>query len=557
MRPSCRSVIVASLATIFSMACAGSNSGESSAAPLSDAPTLRQTTFGTLVGVDDQTGSGTYSWKGIAYAQPPVGSLRWRAPVDPAPWEGVRSAKAFGNACLQIGRVYGPGRHNTYDDTIGTSLGQPVGSEDCLTLNIWRPADNEENLPVLLFIHGGSNVSGYSADPVYDGATLARSARAVVVTANYRLGILGFLNVQQLKSGTSKQDDSGNYGLLDILAALQYIHRNIRGFGGNPGNVTLAGQSAGAFNVYALMTSPMAAGLFHKIVAMSGGASAEPASASAARGQSLLARLVLADGKAADLAGAQAWLATQTPEQISAYLRGKDPSAVLAVSNAAGLNKVSGIIDGSVVPVNPLDAINSGAYPKVPLIAGFTRDEGKLFMSPYYKIDDAARFAMMSSLDANSPGSLSAGDIIKPENLPADQSPNGYNTIAKILTTQLVSANMQPALNAVKGQQTNVWGYRFDWAQEPAPWDTVYGAAHAFDLSFMFGNFGPSLFSRVIGSDANKPGRLALSKAWMASLAAFMHTGNPNDPALGVNWGSWPSTLVLDATPDTQRIRAE
>ena len=178
---------------------------------------------------------------------------------------------------MQYGRIYGPGANNRYDPTIGTTLNQAVGSEDCLYLNIWRPADRRGNRPVIVFVHGGSNVSGYTADPVYDGAALAKAADAVVVSVNYRLGIFGFLNLPQLKSGTDPQEDSGNFALLDIIKALQFIRHDIAKFGGNPTNITLMGQSAGAINVYALLTTPATVDarpqLFHRAVPLSGGIS--------------------------------------------------------------------------------------------------------------------------------------------------------------------------------------------------------------------------------------------------------------------------------------------
>ena len=148
------------------------------------APELRETRYGLVRGVNDSAASGTYVWKGIPFARPPVGDLRWQPPVAPEAWQGERDATRFGQACLQIGRIYGPGANNRFDETIGQTLNTPVGSEDCLTLNIWRPANEQGQLPVLLFLHGGSAISGYTADPVYDGAALARAAGAVVVTAN-------------------------------------------------------------------------------------------------------------------------------------------------------------------------------------------------------------------------------------------------------------------------------------------------------------------------------------------------------------------------------------
>src|SRR4029453_1783003 len=190
---------------------------------------------------------------------PPKGELPWKAPIDPDGWKQAKVTQHFAPACAQYGRIYGPGANNRYDATIGTTLNQALGDEDCLYLNIWRPATPQGGLPVIVFVHGGSNVSGYTADPVYDGAALARTANVVVVTVNYRLGIFGFLNLPQLKTG-NPVEDSGNFALLDILKALQFVNRNIARFGGNPANVTLMGQSAGAIDVYAMLTLPLVGG---------------------------------------------------------------------------------------------------------------------------------------------------------------------------------------------------------------------------------------------------------------------------------------------------------
>src|SRR5262249_3197788 len=156
----------------------------------------------------------------------PVGELRWKAPADVVPWKSPRLAQQFASACASMGRVYGPGFHNRYDASIGASLDKFVGSEDCLYLNIWRPATAAEKLPVNVFVHGGSNITGYTAAPVYDGAHLARTANAVVVTVNYRLGVLGFFRSPVLRTG-DPLDDSGNFALLDIVKSLQFINRNI------------------------------------------------------------------------------------------------------------------------------------------------------------------------------------------------------------------------------------------------------------------------------------------------------------------------------------------
>nr|WP_286544038.1 carboxylesterase family protein [Variovorax sp. J22G47] len=540
-----------------------------------DGPMVRQTTVGKIEGVDDSARSGTWFWKGVPFAQPPVGALRWRAPAEPTAWSGIRPAVKFGNACLQIGRLFGPGANNTYDATIGAMLGKPVGSENCLFVNIWRPATTDKNLPVLLFVHGGSNISGYTADPLYDGATLAKAANAVVITASYRLGILGFLNIPQLRPGGSAGDDSGNFALLDNMAALRFIKNNVANFGGDPGNVTLSGESAGATNLLAVMTSPMAKGLFHKAFEMSGGISLasnlppgslptlSPASVSLAQGAAILEKLLVADGTAADAAAAKIYIATRTPAQIADYLRAQDGSALLTTVVAAGLGSVAPIPDGTVLPTDPIGAVAADQYVKVPMLAGNTRDEGKLFASllgsigfpkPGWIVADAQRFSMMFNFDPDAAPALTVADIIDPFYLPVDKPGTGYNAATAFITKGLFEANRDNLLNTMKTRQSNIWHYRLDWAQEPSPWNDVYGASHAFDLPFVFGNFGGSLLSNVMGGKVNQSGRIALSNAVMASIGAFMRKGDPNTPELGATWAPWPSQMLLDATPSAARI---
>ncbi len=536
---------------------------------------LRQTSLGMVQGATDEA-AGTVAWKGIPYAAPPVGALRWKAPADPASWSTTLAATKFGTACLQNGRIYGPGSNNTYDATIAATLNTPVGSEDCLTLNVWRPSADASGLPVIFFVYGGSNISGYTADPVYDGAALAKSANAVVVTANYRVGPLGFFNLPQLKTGNAAED-SGNFALLDIMKALKFVKANAAVFGGDAANVTLMGQSAGAIDAWALLTSPMAAGLFQRVAPLSGGISLasnlpagsiptlNPASTSLAQGNALLAKLVIADGLAADAASAQAYIAGKSAAEIATYLRGKDAKAILSTLLASGLTGSGPIPDGTVVPTDPIAAIKAGNYNKMPVLAGNTAEEGKLFAPfltllggpPGFKIGDAARFNMMAGFNPDAPPTLTEADILDPAYLPSSTPVTGWTAKAGLLASVFMAPSRDSVLNALKTQQPNVWYYRFDWAQEPAPWNTIYGAAHAFDLPFIFGNFGPSLFSNAANSTANKPGRLALSSAMMASVGAFARNGDPNNAALGKTWPTWPSKLIFDATPSQAVITTQ
>jgi para-nitrobenzyl esterase len=577
----------------------------------------RHTRFGPVVGVDDSASSGTYAWKGVPFAKPPVGELRWKAPLDPDRWKRPRDAKQFGNACVQYGRIYGPGANNRYDPTIGTTLGQAVGSEDCLYLNIWAPADRRRGgrddgdrhgahsddrdddhdddghdgdrdnssgrRPVIVFVHGGSNVSGYTADPVYDGAALARAANAVVVSVNYRLGIFGFLSVAQLKSGSDAQEDSGNFALLDIIKALQFVRHNIARFGGNPNNVTLMGQSAGAINVYALLTTPATVAaqpqLFHRAVPLSGGISLasnlppgrlptlNTAAVYALQGNQLLLRQVVADGLAPDLAGAAAWLAGQTPAQVAAYLRGKSPATLLftLLTQLAqlGLAGSGPIPDGVMLPTNPIGAIAAGQYTRVPVLAGNTRDEGKLFPTfltllggPSGRlVTDKQLFDIQYAYQPDAAAQITLEQWIPAAYLPAATPVTGFTAKTELLDFIFLQAAADNVLATLKSQQNEVWYYRFDWDQEPAPFNDIYGAAHAFDLPFLFGNFGPSLFSNIANTSANRPGRLDLSRAMMRSLGAFARRGDPNAPfALGTHWPTWPSTLIFNATPTAKTI---
>ena len=552
-------------------------------------PVEQRTRFGTVIGIDDSAASGTYFWKGVPFAKPPAGALRWKAPVDPDVWAAPKATQQFGNACVQYGRIYGPGANNRYDATIGTTLNQAVGSEDCLYLNIWRPATHHGGLPVIVFIHGGSDVSGYTADPVYDGAALAKAANAIVVTVNYRLGIFGFLNLPQLKTGVDADEGSGNFALLDILKALQFVNDNIAGFGGNPARVTLMGQSAGAINVYAMLTSPLVVHarprLFHRAVALSGGISLatnlrpgqiptlNPAKAYLDQGNALLANLLIADGLATDTASAQTYAASQTPAQIAAYLRSKSPTTLFStLLNKLALLGLAGsgpIPEGTVLPVDPIAAINAGKYLRVPVLAGNTRDEAKLFptflaLSPALGgvsgrlVSDATLFSIQFNYQPDAAPTVTIGQWIPAQYLPVGTPVTGFNAKTDLLNQIFFIPSRDNVLNALNAQQAEVWYYRFDWDEEPAPWNDIYGAAHAFDLAFVFGNFGPSLFSNVANSTANRPGRLELSDAMMKSLGAFAERGDPNAPAaLGVTWPTWPSTLLFDATPTSKAISVQ
>src|SRR5271169_183360 len=221
----------------------------------SEAPQVK-TASGLVEGKDD---GAVHAFLGIPYAAPPVGQLRWKAPVAAAKWTGVRKATEFGAHCMQ-GKVFGD-----------MNFRDAGGSEDCLTLNVWIPAKpSAAKLPVMVWIYGGGFVAGTTSEPRQDGTNLAQQG-VVVVSMNYRLGVFGFLVHPELAK-ESGRNAAGNYGLLDQLAALQWVHDNVAAFGGDPGNVTIFGESAGSFSVSAQMASPLAKGLFQKAIGESGAA---------------------------------------------------------------------------------------------------------------------------------------------------------------------------------------------------------------------------------------------------------------------------------------------
>lgn len=553
------------------------------------APSMqRRTTAGPVVGSDDGRTSGTWSWKGVPYARAPVADLRWRAPRDARAWTEPRSATAFGPACVQTGRLYGPGLNNRHDDSIGTTLGRTVGSEDCLTLNIWSPAaPATAPRPVIVFVHGGSNIAGYTADPVYDGAALARSQDAVVVSLNYRLGVFGFLNQAQLKNG-DREEDSGNFALLDIVKALTFVQADIAGFGGDPGRVTLMGQSAGAVNVHALLTSPMlvarARPLFHRAVVLSGGISTAaslpqgaiagvlPAALWAARGDALLDEGLVAQGRASDAAGARRLVAESGAAAAGGWLRGMPADLVLELVRtrlaARGMASSNPIPDGWVVARDPIAAIRAGRYLHVPVLAGHARDETRLFpqllaLRPEFGgisgrlLDDAAVFALVAHYDPEAAPGTTIEQWIPGALLPVDAPITGFGARSAALDRLWFAAIRDDALDALRGRQAAVWAYEFDWDRLPAPFDRIFGAAHTFDLPFVFGNFGPSLYSGISFTRANERGRLALSRVMQDVLGAFARDGDPNHAGLEVTWRPWPGRLRFDADQCVPRVTAQ
>ncbi|MEO3746456.1 carboxylesterase family protein [Plantactinospora sp. B5E13] len=505
------------------------------AAPPRKDPTLVRTTLGPIAGRDDGRSTGTYSWLGIPYAEPPVGDLRWRPPKPHRSWTEVRHTRQYGSGCTQPGRFFSPSPNGPfYDLAVRDGLRQPVGEEDCLTLNVFRPSTPRRDLPVVFFIHGGSNVVGYSADPMYDGRELARRAQAVVVTVNYRVGVFGWLNAE----GTDGSDPlaaSGNFGTLDLVSALHFVDRNARSFGGDADNISVMGQSAGAVNVWSLLVSPLARGMVDKIIPLSGGLSTRSVADARAYADRVM-RAAESDHPDAGRTGIDLLRSLPADELVRVLVR-HQLDATPAV-----------IADGTVIPADPYAVLASGVVRDVPVLAGNTLEEGKLFGSAInaHKPSDYERFTMQYLFDPDKAGTLTAADLLRDEYLPVDK-PQGWNDAAAALTDLVFTGINRDSLDAMaRGGNRSLYHYRFDWNQEPAPFDQVYGAVHAIDLPFVFGTFGRTVFSYAF-SQRNEPGRLRLSDLMIDSVRSFVYRGSPQHRGLGRSWEQWPTSLVLDA----------
>jgi para-nitrobenzyl esterase len=509
-------------------------------------PLVRATESGYVRGMEAE--SDTWAWLGIPYAEPPMGELRWRAPEDPQPWDDLLPADAFCSGCTQYGGYF------TYMDP--AAYGELVGSEDCLCLNIWRPATAESDLPVFFWIHGGGNSIGEAGLGVYDGANLAHHSNVIVVTVHYRLGPFGWFNHFALKTG-DPPGDSGNFGTLDLITALEWVSENIAPFGGDPDNVTLAGQSAGGYNVLSLMLSPLAHGLFHRAVVQSGPLkSTSTVGEGQQKAQEIFIKLLVADGYSTE--EAQGFINTQPRQELAAYLRSKAPEDLYLHYTPAVSGGLSDLFppfqDGTVIPSDGWESFISGNYNQVPLIVGATRDEVKLFL-PFIlsKRKDQGFHDLAMQFDPDQPMDLSqVCDILGMSLLWIPL----YEPVSTLASGAMASMSVDRTASILSGHQGNIYAYRFEWDDEPAPFDFLTGASHSVDIPFVFGNFdrGQGSKWRYAWSEENRAGRQALSEAMMSYWAQFMYTGDPNGPDLPT-WHAWSQSpggtqrMVFDSSP--------
>ncbi len=466
-------------------------------------------------------GSGVARFAGIPFAAPPTGQRRFRPPEPAAKWDGVRNALHFAPIC--------PQNPSMMDALFGGEAEQ--WDEDCLHLNVWSPKpEGDADLPVMVWIHGGGFEMGSGSSPLYHGESFARDG-VVYVSINYRLGSLGFLELGHLDPELA---GSGNVGLLDQVAALRWVRDNISSFGGDPGNVTIFGESAGAMSVSLLLAMPEAEGLFSKVISQSGAlATAKAPAQAAADTEEFMAHAAVDSVDALRdlpieqlLAAHAAMSAARMAEPEEVIRRFGSPLAFLAFRPVA---------DGAAVPTDAIAKVAAGEVPRVPLLIGSNLEEWKLFamMAPGSQSTDDLR-ERLKMLTPSPDEALAVYESEHPGASPADlESAALTDVVFRIPATQMADAH---------AAHSDVWQYRFDW-RSPAL-GGLLGAAHAIEIPFVFDMVEDHRLHVLVGAEAP----VALSRGVHAAWVAFARTGSPELDGVG-----WPSrsggsrpVLVLD-----------
>jgi len=477
--------------------------------------------------LEGTTGSkpGIRTFLGIPYAAPPVGALRWKAPEPPAKWTGIRKADKFGNHCMQT---------TPFADMVF----QSPESEDCLYLNVYTPAKtSSERLPVMVWIHGGGYYAGSGDEPRHDGSVLAAKG-VIVVTINYRLGVMGFLAHPEL-TAESAHKVSGNYGLMDQIAALRWVHDNITAFGGDAGKVTIFGESAGSLSVSAMVATPLTKGLFARAIGESGAHFGAPGGT--------MMPVLLAEGEKRGKELAASMVAKSVAELRAV------PAAALIKATWSNPSNYWPIVDGYVFPADPWEIYAEGKQNHVALLAGWNSAEAKS-MAGGMKTPEALEAALRKQFPGNEEAALKAypmGD---------DAHQTQLSAVALMSDNFIVYSTWKWIEMQTATGKAPVYRYLFDHviptATGDAPADDP-GAAHATDIEYVFGTLETKKLAWR-GSD-RKVSEL-ISSYW----TNFAKTGNPNGPGLA----EWPvydaktrQVLRLDANPkaeaETNRPRYE
>ena len=445
-------------------------------------------------------------YKGIPFAAPPVGNLRWKPPQPVAVWQGVKACTEFGPDPLQ------------FKSPVLAATAQAT-SEDCLYLNVWTPAKNRgDRLPVMVWLYGGGFRFGSGSVPLYDGENLARRG-VVLVTFNYRVGPMGFLS-HPLLSKESQYNSSSNYGILDQIAALQWVQKNIAAFGGDPSRVTIFGESAGAISVSCLMVSPLAKGLFHRAIAQSLADTGGHAHLRESRygndpAQKMGERLAK-DLGCSDAPDPLACMRAKSAEEI--MTAGKPPVDYVSPGYRYGP-----IVDGWVLPDHPLNLFEAGKQHNVPLLLGSNADEWALFQLVMRVTAESYQAYVRRTFGDQAQQVLTM--------FPANNDSEAKVSDEQMMTLYAFACPAKAYASAMDKVKSKAYFYEFS---RVPPGASRLGAFHALDIGYVFGNLMPILPSPgAYFDDTDK----ALSAAMMGYWTRFAATGDPNQPGLT----PWPA----------------
>lgn len=490
------------LAIILSFSAVASNAAGRCAEPV-------PTEEGPVIGIEDEI-IGVCSYRGIPYAAPPVGDLRWRAPEPAARRSGVLKAETFAPQC-----------HQPKTGALSKLAGKAENSEDCLYLNIWKP-DKPGKYPVMFWIHGGAFIMGSGSSGLYRGGRLVAREDVVVVTINYRLGPFGFLAHPELAEESSA-GSSGNYGIFDQIKALEWVQKNIEAFGGDPQNVTIFGESAGAFSVCYLMASPLTKGLFNRAIMQSGSCSVPKTSEQDYETSSELA----ADLKC-DPADSLTCLRSKSDEEImkivARQLRKKP------ISSGGMEFEWWPHVDGWLFAEQPIELLRKGDFNKVPLMIGSNRDEIKLFMlmMPKWMVRAPKFFVKMFAKK------ILGKDVWKAveERYPPENYSKPIYAVADYIGDMSLGCPSFEVALAVS-QFKPVYYYRFDYDDHNEP--EKLGAAHGLEIPFVFDAFTISFLDLYSGEQIDRAAPLAdaMTNYW----ANFARKSDPN----GDIFPQWPT----------------
>jgi para-nitrobenzyl esterase len=444
--------------------------------------------------------NGAAAFLGIPYAAAPLGEARFAPPAPPGHWEGTRDTVAYGATALQPEQEF-------------TLIPEPtIEGDNCLNLNVFTPDPGTSGLPVLVWIHGGGFFAGCSASPWYRGDRFARDG-VVLVSINYRLGIEGFLSIE---------DGGANRGVLDWLASLEWVQHNIEAFGGDPSRVTVAGQSAGGMAAAVLLSIPGASGLLQRAICMSGpvalvGAAEEADETARAAADDLGMRLTRQNLSAVPigrLLEAQARLMPLGP--------GTTPDLRAFARGGRGMLPLAPCVDGDIVPCDPLAAIRTGAGSSHDLMAGTTTEEfNMVFALLGGDTDDAAADRALRETGLSAEGARSYRDSL-PGSTPA-------NILGQAMTDRMFRVPTEGLCDARAGADGHTYLYQSAW-RSPAM-GGVLGAAHCVDVPFAFDNLDAPGVEVALGSEPPQALADHMHRAWMD----FVTDGDPQWPAFGLD----------------------